>query len=162
MGGGILPVALHDGELHFLLGLEQTKRGGWSDFGGAREGRESPRQTAIREGAEELDGFLGVGNALSERIRENHLLTARSRSYSSYLFQIPYDPYLPTYFAGHRALVKKRLPQHIGKKGLFEKSKIEWFSVKELRKTWPTLRPWYRNIAATILQSIPRIRGRMV
>ena len=69
MGGGILPVALHDGELHFLLGLEQTKRGGWSDFGGAREGRETPRQTAIREGAEELEEAIKAATIAAEEAK---------------------------------------------------------------------------------------------
>ena len=161
MGGGILPVAVHDGQLVFLLGREQGRNGAWSDFGGAREGRETPRQTAIREGGEELDGFLGIGQGLSDRVRDYHLTTVRVRGFASYLFQVPYDPLLPGYFAGHRSLVKKHLPQHLGRKGLFEKSAIAWFTERELRTAWPRLRPFYRDVVAAVLRSAPRLATRL-
>ena len=161
MGGGILPCAVHNGQLFFLLGKERGRRGGWSDFGGSREGTETPRQTAIREGAEELDGFLGVGQVLSDRVRDNHLLTVRIRGFSTYVFQIPYDPYLPDYFAGCSALMKKSLPQHIGKKGLFEKAAIAWYTEDQLRASYAVLRPFYREVARTVLRSAQRIASKL-
>ena len=65
MGGGILPVAKHNGTYYLLFSRERLihnkdrDRGKWSDFGGSREGRESQYQTAVREGVEESSGILG-------------------------------------------------------------------------------------------------------
>tara|TARA_B100002051_G_scaffold227657_1_gene223846 strand:- start:1571 stop:2059 length:489 start_codon:yes stop_codon:yes gene_type:complete len=161
MGGGVLPVALHNGQVLFLLGKESSRRGGWSDFGGSKEGRETPRQTAIREGAEELDGFFGTGRSLSERVRDNHLVTVRIRGFATYLFQVPYDPYLPGYFAGHHALMRKNLADKVGRRGMFEKSEVAWFTPEQLRSSFHVLRPFYREVAASILRSLPRISSRL-
>ena len=57
MGAGILPVALHKGVLFLLMGQER-KNGLWCDFGGTPNKKEKPFETAIREGGEELNGFL--------------------------------------------------------------------------------------------------------
>ena len=47
MGAGILPVCKYNGLLLFLFGKEGLSRGNqWSDFGGSRDGRETPYQTA--------------------------------------------------------------------------------------------------------------------
>ena len=161
MGGGVLPVALHNGEVFFLLGKESSRRGGWSDFGGSKEGRETPRQTAIREGAEELDGFFGTGKVLSDRVRDNHLVTTRIKGFATYLFQVPYDPYLPGYFEGHHALMRKNLAAAVGRKGMFEKSEIAWFTPNQLRNAFPVLRPFYREVASGILRSLPRIYAKL-
>ena len=72
MGGGILPTCIHNGKLYFLFGKEnqyEDSAPGFSDFGGGTDKNESFLQTAIREGGEELTGFLGT----STNIR--HLLT---------------------------------------------------------------------------------------
>ena len=58
MGGGVLPVSVHNGEPVFLFSREAVARGyrdsgKWSDFGGSKEGSETQRDTAVREAAEE-------------------------------------------------------------------------------------------------------------
>ena len=58
MGAGILPVSLHKNNLYFLFGLEENEKK-WGDFGGSKEDNESKMETAVREGYEELNGFLG-------------------------------------------------------------------------------------------------------
>ena len=161
MGGGVLPIALYNGELMFLLGKEGGKRGGWSDFGGSREGNESQRQTAIREGAEELNGFFGTGKVFSDRVRDNHLITTRIVGFATYSFQVPYDPYLPDYFLGNHSLMKSNLASKIGRNGLFEKSEIAWFTADQLRSSFSILRPFYRTVAAQILRSLPKIYARL-
>lgn len=59
MGGGIIPVATDGVKVYFLFGKE-VEDGKWSDFGGGREKIETPFQTAVREGGEELCGFLDM------------------------------------------------------------------------------------------------------
>ena len=62
VGVSILPVSIHNGQLYFLFGKEQAEEygiQGYSDFGGGRE-KESTFNGAIREGCEEMTGFLAT------------------------------------------------------------------------------------------------------
>mgnify|MGYP005661278921 FL=1 len=62
VAGSILPMAIHNNKLYFLFGKEnplEKSAKGWSDFGGRLENSETPFSAAIREGSEELTGFLG-------------------------------------------------------------------------------------------------------
>ena len=78
MGGSVLPATIDDkGVLRFLFGKERDidENPGWSDFGGGTENGETYMTTAIREGGEELTGFLGgekeitaVQSELSEEV----------------------------------------------------------------------------------------------
>ena len=77
MGGGIMPIALRNGLLVVLLGREREERL-WADFGGGGEGRESQFMTAIREGGEELNGYLGTGKDLITRVKKNQIALCRS------------------------------------------------------------------------------------
>ena len=73
MGGGILPVAMHKNQLFFLFGKENSSADtpGWSDFGGGKEGGERPITTAVREGYEELSGFLGSKSQVNTQVKNN-------------------------------------------------------------------------------------------
>ena len=44
MGGGILPCTIHNNKLLFLFGKENkyADTPGWSDFGGGKDGNETP------------------------------------------------------------------------------------------------------------------------
>ena len=62
MGAGILPTTIHNNKLYFLFGKEnkhENSAHGFSDFGGGKDNKESLFETAVREGSEELTGFLG-------------------------------------------------------------------------------------------------------
>ena len=74
VAGSILPVALHKNELYFLFGKEnplENSAKGYSDFGGRLEKNETPYRGALREGSEELTGFLGNKNELNKLIKKN-------------------------------------------------------------------------------------------
>jgi 8-oxo-dGTP pyrophosphatase MutT (NUDIX family) len=67
--GSILPVCIHKNQLYFLFGKEnkfEDSSPGWADFGGGCEPNETPYQTAMREGSEELTGFLGSPSDLKK------------------------------------------------------------------------------------------------
>ena len=71
-GSSILPVAIHKGKLYFLFGKENSLEDsapGFSDFGGGIESGETAYQTAIREGSEELTGFLGTPFQIRKHIK---------------------------------------------------------------------------------------------
>ena len=151
MGAGIIPAALDSaGTLHFLFGQEAGD-GYWGDFGGGREGRETQFQTAIREGCEELDGFLGCERTLAKLVRNNRMGIVGGRQYRTYLFGIEYDDKLPTYFNNHHKFIEKHTPFLVDNKGLFEKSQIKWFTIADLRTARSSFRPFYRKIISEII-----------
>ena len=152
MGAGILPVCKVNGVILFLFGKEGYGRGNqWSDFGGSREGSESQYQTACREGAEELNGFLGGKKEVGALIRNHQMDRIDIDKYTTYLVEVPYDPLLPYYFENNYNLMKTSLPDKVGKDGMFEKSKIKWFSYAELRRSRKQFRPFYRKTIDEIL-----------
>lgn len=164
MGAGILPVAVFKNKLYFLFGLENeyADTPGWADFGGGREKKETNYETAIREGCEELNGFLGCGKKLAKLAKKNRVSEATYEHYTTYIFQVAYDEKLPQYFSSNYKFVRHRLNNIVKKdNGLFEKSEIKWFSFDELRETKRKFRPFYRNIVNEILSQEKEITKKM-
>ena len=159
MGASILPVTIYKGKLYFLFGKERPndENPGWSDFGGGTDNKESYMQTAIREGGEELTGFLGSDADIK------HLLTKfgtfdvdfKSTGFSVYrvhIFPMEYDPMLPHYYNNNQRFLQKRLdPKVIRDTKIFEKQQIKWFSVDDIVKQKKQFRSFYQNIVDLIL-----------
>jgi len=160
MGGGILPIAIHNQKLYFLFGREVHDKM-WGDFGGGREGKETKFQTAIREGCEELDGFLGCASALKKRVTANLVTQIDTEKLCTYLFQIGYDENLPFYFNNHHQFINKHLHNKVNKKGLFEKSQIKWFSIAELKRSRSSFRPFYRKVLDNIFSISREIEAKL-
>lgn len=150
MGGGILPVALLNGKLKFLFGKEAGDKK-WSDFGGGREGNESKFETAIREGCEELNGFLGCKNQLKNLVKSKQIAVIDTKGLHTYLFLIDYDHNLPYYYNNNFKFIKQKMPYKVNKKGLFEKSEIGWFSIEELTHSSGQFRHFYKNVISNIV-----------
>ena len=123
MGAGILPIALYNGAIYLLLGQERNNL--WSDFGGSSNKNEKPYKTAIREGYEELNGFLGDINELENRVNSNLILSISYDKYTTYIFNIEYDEKLPFYFSNLNSFIEINADEKIKKdyNGLFEKKK---------------------------------------
>ena len=66
---------------------------GWSDFGGSRENNETTFQTAIREGCEELNGFLNC-KSLKKYVKKHLVTSYEIKTYVTYLFYIPYNEFI--------------------------------------------------------------------
>ena len=159
MGASILPVTIYKGKLYFLFGKERPndENPGWSDFGGGTDNAESYMQTAIREGGEELTGFLGSDADIK------HLLTKygtfdvdfKSTGFSVYrvhIFPMDYEPMLPHYYNNNQRFLQKRLdPKIIRDTKIFEKQQIKWFSVDDIVKQKKQFRSFYQNIVDLIL-----------
>lgn len=152
MGAGILPVTLFKGTIFFLLGKEY-KNNYWCDFGGSSDNLESTFDTAIREGYEELDGFLGNKNDLKNRVSNNLIKKHSLERYTTYLFFVNYNEInnMPYYFNNHRNFINREL-NYVGKEGIFEKSEIKLFNKKELTKNINNIRPFYRDILPELLK----------
>jgi hypothetical protein len=161
MGASILPVTIYKGKLYFLFGKERPddENPGWSDFGGGTDDKESYMQTAIREGGEELTGFLGSDADVK------HLLTKygtfdvdyKSDGYGIYrvhIFPMKYDPMLPHYYNNNQLFLQKRLdPKIIRDTKIFEKQQIRWLSVNDIMKMKQKkeFRSFYQNVVELIL-----------
>lgn len=154
MGAGILPMCIFQSRLLFLFGKD-SKNNFWSDFGGKKEDNETDFQTAIREGSEELNGFLGSFKKLANLVEKNNILTIHYDKYKVFVFLVNYDRNLPKYFKNNyeflneTSLVKERPNKW---DGLFEKTEIKWFSVEDLKKERNMFRLFYRSIVDIIIQ----------
>jgi 8-oxo-dGTP pyrophosphatase MutT (NUDIX family) len=163
-GSAILPVSIHKGKIFFLFGketeLEQSAKG-FSDFGGGMENGETIYDTAMREGAEELTGFLGNSIDLRKYIHKNggvyHL--NHNDKYHTHIFVIDYDEKLPELYNNNHRFLWEKLDQHYLKQTkLFEKIEIKWFSVTEMKKKIKDFRPFYQDIVKHILEEMPKIK----
>lgn len=170
-GSSILPVALHNNKLYFLFGKENSMEKsapGFSDFGGGIEKGETPFETAVREGGEELTGFLGSSSQIRRHIKKNggtyaftHTNAKNSaQNYTVHIIKHPYDPYLPVHYNNnHRFLWNKMNRRLLSSTKLFEKIEIEWFCEDELRRRMSEYRPFYREVVDTLLRKLDQIRA---
>lgn len=154
MGAGVLPVAIHHGQLFFLFG-EEADEHKWIDFGGGQKPGETPLQNAIREGCEELDGFFGSANEFRQLIKNNLLLKINlgvSGTYTTFIIRVDYDHKLPFYFNNHHKFVKTHLPHLISKNGLYEKRQIKWMTLKEMQEKRSQFRHYYRPMIDELIE----------
>ena len=150
MGAGVLPVALHQGQLFFLFG-EEFDEHKWIDFGGGAKAGESLLQNAVREGCEELNGFFGSANEFKHLIKTQLLMKLNLETYTSFLVQVAYDPNLPFYFNNHHKFIKAHLPHLVGKNGLFEKRQIRWMTLQDIQEKRSQFRHYYKPMLDQLL-----------
>ena len=153
MGAGILPVTILKGSIIFLLGREQNSNY-WCDFGGSSNNDESIFDTAIREGYEELDGFLGNQNQLEKLVTNNLVSLCYTNRYTTFLFYV--KPQLlcsvPYFFNNHRIFLEDELILNYKKEGLFEKNEIKLFNKNDLLVNYQEIRPFYKDIVLQLLE----------
>lgn len=169
-GSSILPVALHNNKLYFLFGKENSleeSAPGFSDFGGGIEKGETPFETALREGSEELTGFLGSPSKIRKHIKKmggtyafTHTNPKNSaQNYTVHIVKYPYDAAMTVYYNDNHHFLWNRMNRRFLKSTkLFEKIEIEWFSEDDLKKRMSEYRPFYREVVETLLQKLEQIR----
>jgi hypothetical protein len=158
VAGSILPVTIHKNKLYFLFGKENSMEDsakGWSDFGGGCENKESPFKTAMREGGEELTGFLGDGKNIQQLIKKGggvyHIV---HNDYNVHIFFMEYDENLPKYYnQNHRFLWERMNHQVLNDSKLFEKIEIAWFSVNDMKRRKKEFRKFYQEIVDLFLEN---------
>lgn len=161
MGASILPVTIYKGKLYFLFGKERAidENPGWSDFGGGTDNNESYIQTAIREGGEELTGFLGSDTDIKKLLTKYGTFDIDYKSdgygiYRVHIFPMEYDPKLPFYYNNNQRFLQKRLnPKIIKDSKIFEKQEIRWICINEIikMKQKKEFRSFYQNVVELIL-----------
>lgn len=162
MGAGILPVAIHNNNLYFLLSRENTydkfkHSGQWSDFGGKSEKNEKPIQTAAREGWEESMDFLGNENYIKHLLKNNVLKKISTKKYHCYVVLIKYDSNLPKKFREHWVKQYKKDPEYIlEENGFYEKDMLKWIRLDKLHiylKKPNFFRHWYKEIVKEVISN---------
>lgn len=138
-GCGIVPYSINNGRIMYLLGREAqytnwSEGNKWADFGGHRDNNESMKQTAVREGYEEIMGLI-TKEYISKRIKPNNVI--ESDETVAFLIKIPYKKGLIKQFDNFYNYVllnytNKFFVDAVMKKGLFEKDKIAWFSYEDI------------------------------
>jgi hypothetical protein len=159
----ILPVTIHKGKLLFLFGKEcdlESYQKGFSDFGGGCENNSNLLQTAIREGAEELTGFLGNETELAKYIHDNGgCYNITLNDYHVHIICYVYDDMLPTYFNNnHKYLWDNLNTKYLNKTKLFEKIEIDWFSIDDMIRRKSEFRPFYTVIVDEIIRDQMNIK----
>ena len=154
MGAGILPIAIFNNKIYFLFSREQnsynSNHNQWSDFGGRKEKNETYKETAIREGWEESDGFLGDISDITDLINNKTVAIITSKGYRTYIVKINYDKNLPELFQNKFQEIKKNNPELISKNGFYEKDKLRWIEHNNIKKYMNFYRPWYKAFAKEI------------
>lgn len=164
VGSSILPVAFYKNQLYFLFGKEnpmEDSAKGFSDFGGGNEKGESLYDTAIREGGEELTGFLGYGKDLENLVNKYGKIYKINHKdqYHVHVFLMDYDKNLPQYYNNnHRFLWERMNKTILNESKLFEKIEIDWFTTKMMKNRKNEFRPFYREIVEHILEDVPMIK----
>lgn len=159
MGGSILPATIHNNKIYFLFGKERDidENPGWSDFGGGTEKGESFMSTAIREGSEELTGFLGSEKDIRQLVTKYGTYNIDFKSgghgtYRAHIFPMKYDDMLVYYYNNNQQFLQKRLDANIIRNTkIFEKTEIRWFTFSDMDKMKSQFRSFYQNIVSLIL-----------
>ena len=170
-GGGVIPVALHNGDLYFLFGQENdvikdaSKNQDWGDFGGSAKPGESETDTCVREGAEELNGFFGNKRDFKALLLKNQILKLTYDTRVTYLMRVDYDERLPFYFNNNYRFIKetanlRAIAAH-PENGYFEKSHVRWFTLADLKRERGAFREYFRNFLDMIQYRAPEIRRLM-
>ena len=164
VAGSILPITIHNNKLYFLFGKENSyekSAKGWSDFGGRIEHKETPFEGAIREGSEELTGFLGNKSQLQKLIRKNGgTYKLKYNNYHIHMFYIEYNENLPIFFNQNHHFIWNHMDHAVlNKTKIFEKIEINWFSVDDMKKKRKEFRNFYQNITDILHENIENIES---
>jgi hypothetical protein len=167
MGASILPVTIHKGKLYFLFGKERAidENTGWSDFGGGTDAKETFLQTAVREGCEEMTGFLGSDSDVKQMLTKCGTFNIDYESpgskygvYRVHIFPTTYNEFLPFYYNNNQRFLQKRLdPKVIKNSKIFEKAEIKWICIDDIAKMRKEFRSFYQNIVDLILANRAKI-----
>jgi hypothetical protein len=159
MGASLLPATIYKNKLYLLFGKERAtdENPGWSDFGGGTDDGESYMETAIREGGEELTGFLGSDEDVKHLLTKYGTFDIDFTSdghgiYRVHIFPMDHDYHLPYYYNNNQRFLQKRLdPKIIKDTKIFEKTQIKWVCVDDLPKMKKEFRKFYQNIVDLML-----------
>lgn len=157
VAASILPVTINKkNELCFLFGKEnpmEDSAHGYSDFGGRMDKNEKLFDTALREGSEELTGFLGNKKELKKMIKKNGGYYKLSvENYHIHVFYMDHDENLVNYYNNNHKFLWNLMDKNtLNDSKLFEKIEINWFTENEMVKRRSEFRNFYQKFLDTII-----------
>ena len=161
VAAGCLPTCIRDNKLYFLFGQEspvEMSAKGWSDFAGSMEkGEKNIYNTAIREMAEETSGFLGGPTEINKLIKNNGgfmkcTFDNSGSPYHTHIFRMDHDEKLITYYnANHKYLYDNLNHELLKSTKVFEKIKLEWFTIDMMKKRRKDFRGFYKTIVDQLI-----------
>lgn len=148
-------------EIMFLLGKERIETewedsGKWASFGGGSKMGETVMETAIREFIEETMGFVMSQEAIVKAMKTALKINCRNNN-KQYIVKIPWDSDLPKRYNTHIKLVGKRVFNL--RNGLYEKTKMEWFSLSKINREKHRLRPIFTKYLGAVVTAIRKAEG---
>jgi len=163
VAGSILPVTIHNNKLYFLFGKEnpmEDSSKGWSDFGGGVDKGETPFTAALREGSEELTGFLGDKKQIKKLIQKGGgVYKLAHNDYNVHMFFMEYDENLPKYYNQNHSFLWGRMDKKLlNDTKLFEKIEIDWFSIEDMKRRKSEFRNFYQEIVDLFIKDMGNIR----
>ena len=153
VGSSILPACFYKGKLYFLFGKENdlADTPGWSDFGGGVEPGENEFDTALREGGEELTGFLGGPEEIKKLSKTFYKI--QMPTYVVHIIHLPYETHqmLPHYYNNnHKFLWERMNKKMLNDTKLFEKIEVDWFTKEQMVARRNQFRHFYREVVDKI------------
>ena len=159
-GSGILPISIHNNKLYFLLGKENKycDSPGFCPFSGSSDNNETFFQTALREGTEELTGFLGSQSEMEKKMKKGTYNIDFDKGFRLFLLPIEYDEKLPLYYNNNQRFLQKHLnPNVIKKTKIFEKAEIKWVCIDDFLKMRPQFRKYFKQNSLIIYNDREKI-----
>jgi len=164
VASSILPVTIYNNKIYFLFGKEneyEDSAKGFSDFGGRVESNESIMTACLREGSEELSGFLGDENNIKKMIKKNGgTYNLSHNNYHVHIFYLKYDANLVEYYNNSHKFLWNRMDKNVlNDSKLFEKQEIRWFSINDMKRKIKVFRSFYQEIVHKILDDMNNIHN---
>lgn len=153
MGAGVLLRSRDpSGKRVVLLGRE-AEDGKWRDFGGGKEGKETPLATACREASEESNGLLGSPLEVRKLIHERNaaVLSDANGTYTTYVIDLPHgelQAFLAYYTRSIRFL-NENFECARNTEGLMEKDQAKIVGLDQVRRM--SLPRWYKPVVISAL-----------
>ena len=161
---GFLPVSIRNNKLYFLFGKEayNDDMPGYSDFAGGVEPNETNLYKAgLREMAEETTGFFGNATQLDKMIKKSGgVYKLKHDTYHIHLFRMDYDDKVCEYYNNNHKFIYEKLDhKYLKSTKIFEKIRIDWMTVEEMKSRRGEFRNFYQEILDGIIGDIPNIKN---
>lgn len=164
VASAFLPIAIYKGKLFFLFGKEcnSDSAPGYSDFGGGVEPNETNLYKAgLREFAEETTGFFGNEKELEKMIKKNGgVYKMKHDTYHIHIFKMDYDENVCEYYNNNHKFIYEKLDhKYLKSTKIFEKIRIDWMTLEEMKSRRGEFRSFYKEILDGIIGDIQNIKS---
>ena len=99
-----------------------------------------------------LKHLLVIGKNIRNLIKNNCITTVGDKGWTTYIIKVKYNKKIIKLFQDNFKKVLKDTPEIVKEKnGLYEKDKLRWIKLQNLKKNMGIFRPWYKKFVKQIL-----------